>query len=47
MFGIDHQITADDWSVSFRLDDSQTIEYAYWILEDPEFGVLNETTRAA
>ena len=47
VFGMDHEITADDWHVSFRLDDAQTIPLAYWILEDPEFGVLNETTRAA
>ena len=42
-----HTITADDWQVTFRLDDAQTIELTYWILEDPEFGVLNETTRVA
>ena len=47
VFGIDHQITADDWLVSFRLDDAQTIDLTYWILEDEVFGVLNETTRVA
>ena len=47
IFGIDHTITADDWLVSFRLDDAQSIDLAYWILEDAEFGVLGETTRVA
>ena len=47
MFGIDHTITADDWSVVFRLDDAQTIDFTYWILGDPVYGVLNETTRVA
>ena len=47
VFGMDHAITADDWTVTFRLDDAQTIPFAYWILEDAEFGVLDETTRVA
>lgn len=47
IFGITHELTADDWNVIFRLDDAQTIDLTYWILEDAEFGVLNETTRAA
>jgi hypothetical protein len=43
--GFSHVITADDWLVSFRLDDAQAIAVTYWILEDPEFGVLGDTTR--
>lgn len=42
---MDHQITADDWTARFRLDDAQIIETTYWILEDGIFGVLDETTR--
>lgn len=47
VFGIQHSITADDWQVTFRLDDAQTIELTYWILGDPEFGILGQTTRVA
>ena len=47
VFGISHEITADDWQVVLRLDDAQTIDLTYWILEDSDFGVLNETTRVA
>lgn len=47
VFGIQHSITADDWQVTFRLDDAQTIELTYWILGDAEFGILGETTRLA
>jgi hypothetical protein len=42
---MDHQITVDDWVARFRLDDAQTIPLTYWILEDAELGILNETTR--
>ena len=35
MVSMDHDITADEWTVRFRLDDAQTIEYDYWILDDP------------
>jgi hypothetical protein len=45
--GISHRITADDWQCTFRLDDAQTIELTYWILQDPIFGVLGDTTRVA
>lgn len=45
VFGIEHAITADDWVTTLRLDDAQTIELAYWTLEDPILGVLGETTR--
>lgn len=47
VFGMEHTITADDWTIRLLLDDAQTIELTYWILEDPEFGILNETTRLA
>ncbi len=47
VFGMSHQITVDDWIVRLRLDDAQTIDLTYWILGDPEFGVLDETTRLA
>lgn len=45
VMGMSHSITADDWSVTFRLDDAQTIDLTYWILGDGEFGVLGQTTR--
>ena len=32
-------------SVRYRLDDAQTIEYDYWILDDPVASVLDQTTR--
>lgn len=47
VMGIWHHITGDDWQATFRLDDAQTIPFTYWILQDPEFGVLNQTTRVA
>ena len=42
---MDHDITADEWTVRYRLDDAQTIEYDYWILDDPIASVLDQTTR--
>ena len=45
VMGISHSITASDWSVTFMLDDAQATVFTYWILGDPEFGVLGETTR--
>ena len=44
---MDHSITADEWVVRFRLDDAQTIEYDYWILDDPIASVLDQTTRVS
>ena len=45
VFGIDHQITGNDWTVSFRLDDAQTVEYDYWILDDPIASVSSTRRR--
>jgi hypothetical protein len=47
VFGIQHSITGSDWVVTFMLDDAQITEFTYWILGDPVFGVLGETTRVA
>lgn len=47
VMGITHQITGNDWQATFRLDDAQTIPVTFWILQDPNLGVLGETTRVA
>lgn len=47
VMGISHTITGDDWLATFRLDDAQVDEETFWILQDPVFGVLGETTRLA
>lgn len=47
VMGITHRITPDAWSTTLRLDDAQTLDLTYWILQDTEFGVLGETTRVS
>lgn len=47
VMGISHTITGDDWVATFKLDDAQTLEFTYWILQDPAYGVLDQTTRLA
>src|SRR5690606_41712547 len=47
VMGIRHHITASDWEVTFRLDDAQTLPTTFWVLQDPNLGVLGETTRLA
>lgn len=47
VMGISHHITASDWQVTFRLDDAQTLPTTFWVLQDPNLGVLGETTRLA
>lgn len=47
VMGVTHRINHDRWSVTLRLDDAQTIDFAYWQLQDPILSVLNVTTRVS